>query len=465
MPNILIIDDDPQVCKTLVHRFERLSFDVQFAMTLAEGMEEVFTDNYDVVFLDINLPDGNGLDAIPKIKSHPLPPEVIIMTGATDIEGAALAIKARAWDYIEKSGSYKEFQLSLSRAIEYRKQKKFSHSTQQLQREAIIGQSQPMQECIKQVAKASITDAPVLLTGETGTGKELVSKAIHDNSHRKDSDFIVVDCAALPEHLVESVLFGHTRGAFTGADSDKTGLIRLADGGTLFLDEVGELPLSIQKKFLRALQEKKFRPVGSKKEVSSNFRLIAATHRDVQHMVEEKRFREDFYYRIASIKIEIPPLRKRKSDIPLLINYHIQRKCKLMDQAVHDFSDEFMEHLRQYDWPGNIRELFNAVDYACSDAFQEEMLFARNLPDHIRVFNIQKKIKGLESQEKHIPAFSTAIPVNTFGFKDYIETIKRQYIIDLISHTKGDIKSACQLSGLSRGHLYSLFKKYQISSH
>ncbi len=463
MAKILTIDDDHPICETLAQIFKRMGHEVDYSLTLKEGIDKIFSNEVDIVFLDVNLPDGNGLEAIDVIREHPFAPEIIIMTGNSNPEGAELAMKSRAWDYISKSGSPKEFKFSLIQALEYRRQKQSKTQKKTIKRELIIGKSRQIKLCLENVSKASNNDVPILITGETGTGKELFAKAIHENSLRYKNDFIVVDCAALPEHLVESVLFGHSKGAFTGADSDKMGLIKLADGGTLFLDEVGELPLVIQKKFLRALQEKRFRPVGSKKEVSSNFRLVAATHRDIFKMVEQKQFREDFFFRIASIKIQIPPLRNRKPDIPLLVKYHMDRKKELFNELPHKLSQEFMDDLFGYDWPGNVRELLNTIDYACSDAFQESMLFSKHLPEHIRIFNIKSRLKKQVGLELTQPLPQKSISVDRLGLKDYIEEMKYMYMTDLMSHTRGDIKTACRLSGLSRGHLYSLLKKYNLN--
>ncbi|MCK5162139.1 MAG: sigma-54-dependent Fis family transcriptional regulator [Desulfobacula sp.] len=464
MSKILIIDDDHHICKALVKRFKRMDHEADYSLSLHQGLDKLFSHEFDIVFLDVNFPDGNGLEAIATIQDHPFAPEIIIMTGDSDPEGAELAMKSRAWDYIQKSGSHKDFEFSLIRALEYRQQKQSKIQQKIIKREAIIGQSQQIKTCLENILKASNNDVPILITGETGTGKELFAKAIHENSLRRPNDFIVVDCAALPEHLVESVLFGHSKGAFTGADSDKVGLIKLADKGSLFLDEVGELPLTIQKKFLRALQEKRFRPVGSKKEISSNFRLIAATHRDVSKMVKQDRFRQDFYFRIASLTIEIPPLRNRRPDIPLLVEYHMDRKNKLFNESPHKISSEFMKDLLGYDWPGNVRELFNTIDYACSDAFEESMLFQNHLPDHIRAFNIKTRIKKSKGSGTKQHSSQRSAPVESLNLKDYIEKMKHKYVTDLMSSTCGDIKTACRLSGLSRGHLYSLLKKYDISS-
>ena len=295
MAKVLIIDDDEQVCKTLSRVFSRTGYNTFYQQTLQDGLASISSEKIDIVFLDVHLPDGNGLEAIKIIKQHPVAPEIIIITGSEDADGAELAMQSKAWDYIPKSGSYKKFEFALDRALEYRRQKLSKALSNDIKRDAIIGESPLISSCLDKVSRASKNNISILITGETGTGKELFSRAIHNNSEQCQFEFVVVDCAALPEHLIESTLFGHTKGAFTGADSDKTGLMKMADKGTLFLDEVGELPLSIQSKFLRALQEKQFRPIGSKKEIKSNFRLICATHCDLADMVEKKQFREDLF--------------------------------------------------------------------------------------------------------------------------------------------------------------------------
>jgi len=260
MPKVLIIDDDKQICKLLSTVFEKAGNQTFYQQTLKDGLAQIFSDNIDIVFLDVNLPDGNGLEAIKIIRQHPVAPEIIIITADENADGAALAMQSKAWDYISKAGSYKNFKFALNRAFEYRKQKLLNRPHKRIKRDMIVGESRQISKCLDDVSKAADNDIPVLITGETGTGKELFARAIHTNSNRAHEGFVVVDCAALPEYLVESTLFGHIKGAFTGADSDKDGLMTIADKGTLFLDEVGELPLSVQKKFLRALQEKQFRP-------------------------------------------------------------------------------------------------------------------------------------------------------------------------------------------------------------
>lgn len=464
MAKVLIIDDDRHICEMLVKTIQKESIDADFSLTLEKGLDRLDSHKFDVVFLDINLPDGNGLDAIEAIKGNPSDPEIIIMTGSGDPEGVDLAMKSGAWDYIQKGGSLKEFKFSLVRALKYRGQKQPERRKNTFRNKSIVGQSQQIKNCLEAVLKASKNDVSVLITGETGTGKELFAKAIHENSLRRKNDFIIVDCAALPEDLVESVLFGHTKGAFTSADSDKLGLIQLADKGTLFLDEVGELPLVIQKKFLRVLQEKKFRPIGSKKEVSSDFRLVVATHRDLTQMVEQGDFREDFYFRIAAVKIELPPLRLRKTDIPSLVTHYMNRKNKNFGECPGEIAPEFMMNLLGYDWPGNVRELLNAMDHAYTDSNQGPALFPKHLPDHIRSFNIKNKIIHSNGTESKNLSPADKIPFETLSFKEYMETMKQRYVKNLLSHTAGDIKTASRLSGLSMGHLYSLLKKYEMGS-
>ena len=459
MPEIHIIDDDSSICKTLITVFERMNYKASCSLSLKQGLEEIFAGQFDIVFLDVNLPDGNGLDAIETIREHPFAPEVIIMTGDADPDGAELAMESKAWDYIQKSDSRKKFKYSLNRALEYRRQKKKDIQYKTIKRESIIGNSPQILKCFGKVSTASNNDLPILITGETGTGKELFSRAIHDNSKRSSEEFVVVDCTALPEYLVESTLFGHTKGAFTGADSDKTGLIEMADKGTLFLDEVGELPLSVQKKFLRALQEKKIRPVGGSKEIKSNFRLISATHRDLSGMVKKNKFREDLFFRMFSINIHLPPLKDRKNDIKVLSQHSLtpnNQQCTM--------SQEFLEEIEMYGWPGNVRELLNTIDLICSEIEPGSTLFPHHLPGHIRAVNIRNKFKfnsNNQALSKPSPVEKKKIGVK-LKFKEQVEKTKYDYLQDLLSANKGNLKDACRISGLSRSQLYRLMDQYHL---
>jgi two-component system NtrC family response regulator len=465
---VLIIDDDTQVCRFLSKIFTGMGYSVSHELTLTQGISHIFSGRVDILFLDVNLPDGNGLEAINTIRHHPSPPEIIVITADDNVDGAEIAMKSKAWDYIAKTGSSKNFRFALERAVEYRRQKKARLSRNDICREGIVGESRGILKCLEKVAVAAHSDIPVLVTGETGTGKELFSRAIHACSPRCSEPFVVVDCAALPEHLVESTIFGHTRGAFTGADRDRTGLMKIADQGTLFLDEVGELPLEIQKKFLRAIQEKKFRPLGSKTEIHSNFRLICATHRDLEDLIKKEKFREDLFYRIVSLTLHLPPLKDRGEDVAVLALNHMKNRygADLKNGCI--MSRPFMDELKIYDWPGNVRELFNTLDRVCAEAGEGATLFPHYLPEHIRAFNIRHRyaVRQTETPDPETGSFPGAVPSAPLPpFKDHMEKNKAEYLGHLVAVTRGDIKACCRISGLSRGHLYRLMQQYDIKNN
>ncbi|HPB38825.1 MAG TPA: sigma-54 dependent transcriptional regulator, partial [Syntrophorhabdus sp.] len=329
MADILIIDDDRDVSDMLVEMVTRMSHRPESSFTLKDARQKILANDYDVIFLDVRLPDGNGLDILPLIKDMSSVPEVIIITGHGDSDSAELAMKSGVWDFIQKPCSLSSMRLVLTRAIQYREKKGLATKPPVLlKKDNIIGNSPSLRACFDLVAQAAQSDINVLITGETGTGKELFARAIHDNSQRADKSFIVVDCAAMPDNLVESTLFGHEKGAFTGADRSREGLIKLAHRGTLFLDEIGELPPLIQKSFLRVLQEHRFRPIGSSGEEQSDFRLIAATNRKLDRMVANGQFRTDLLFRIQALTIELPPLRERKEDIKELTIHYLRKFCE-----------------------------------------------------------------------------------------------------------------------------------------
>ena len=462
MSNVLIIDDEKTLCDGLSAMVKRLGYDAAYALTLKDGINKASTGTFDVVFLDVRMPDGSGLDALPEILTAPSAPEVIIMTGVGDPDGAELAIKAGAWDYIEKPFSTEKIKLLLIRTLEYRNAKKNVMVPEALNLADIIGSGPQMRSCFDILAKAANSEANVLITGETGTGKELFAKAVHYNSPRANKSFVVVDCAALPETLVESTLFGHEKGAFTGADKFQEGLIKQADGGTLFLDEIGELSLSIQKSFLRVLQERRFRPVGGKNEVQSDFRLVAATNRDLNIMAGEGRFRKDMLYRLRSLTLELPPLKQRHEDIKEMVLHYTTKICEDLGLATKGFSPDFFYALYAYEWPGNVRELVNALEGVVSEARYEPTLFAKHLPEHIRVqvarSSVSKRASDNALLEKSFKS-SGSFP----ALRALMETTERQYLQDLLSLTRGNIKETCRISGLSRSRLYDRLKKYNIT--
>ena len=463
MAHVLIIDDDQMICSTISNVVKQMGHDVTCTFTLQDGLTRALSGDFDVVFLDVRMPDGNGLDALPHIREAQSLPEVIIITGFGDPDGAELAIKSGAWDYIEKPSSAKAMMLTLSRVLQYREEKKAKKPRAVLNREGIVGENPPMKACLDLVAQAATSEANVFITGETGTGKELLARAIHRNSPRADGNFVVVDCAALPETLVESIIFGHERGAFTGADRAQDGLIKQADRGTLFLDEVGELPLSTQSSFLRALQEHRFRPIGSSQEIESRFRLITATNQDIEAMVERDRFRSDLLFRLRTILIELPPLRKHPEDIKDLAMHHMAKLCGRYGIGIKGFSPEFFDALNSYTWPGNVRELINALESALSAAYHEPTLYPWHLPTHIRIqlkrSLINKTTTPTDRPLTHADPQKGDLPTLR-GLRNELE---QRYLQDLISTTGGDIQRACQISGLSRSRLYAILKKHKIS--
>lgn len=460
--SILIVDDDPMTSKLLSDVLVRMGHRTAVAATLKEGLEAVYAHEFDLILLDVGLPDGNGLEALPDFVATKSRPEVIIITGAGDVNGAELAIKSGAWDYLEKPPSRENISLSISRALQYRESRK-SHASRlvALNLEGFVGKSPGMREVLDLIASAATSHANVLITGETGTGKELVAQAIHRNSLRASRTFVVLDCSVLPDTLVESMLFGHEKGSFTGADRYREGIVKQADGGTLFLDEVGELSLPAQKAFLRVLQERRFRPLGGRAELSSDFRLIAATNRNLEEMVKEGRFREDLLFRLNTFTIQVPSLRERQSDIKELVTFQVSRLSERHGIGSKGCSPDFFKVLECYPWPGNVRELFHVVERAVAMAGYEPVLFSKHLPNGIRVHFAKAALgKGTSVEEgaKGAPRQLAAFP----NLKDYRKAMDLQYLQDLMTHCRGNIKEACRKSGLSQSRLYELLKIHEI---
>lgn len=466
MANILIIDDNLLMCRSLAMVAQQKNHMSTCAYTLADGLAKNRGNNFDVIFLDVNMPDGNGLDFIRDLANHPTAPEIIIITGHSDPQGAELAITSGAWDYIEKGSSVKEITLSLQRALQYREQKLAAYASDTIgdfTHEGIIGSSCLLKECLGQVSQAALSDASLLITGDTGTGKELFARAVHNISSRSAKKFVVVDCAALPDNLIEGTLFGHEKGAFTGADQAREGLVYQANGGTLFLDEVGEMPLSLQKVFLRVLQEHRFRPLGGNRELESDFRLVAATNRSLEQMVQEGLFRSDLLFRLSTFVIKLPRLYDRPEDIRLLARHHADRICTHYDISPKDFSPEFIHMLSMYSWPGNVRELVNTLERAIAVARNEMILFPKHLPIQIRIEVTQKSI-----QKEDTATSSEASTLSTLPhLQEYRDAIylkaEQQYLQDLMNLTEYNIAEACRISGISTSRLYALLKKSGVS--
>ena len=445
------------LCKMLGDQLRKDGHIPIISNTLSDGLELIKHRPIDLVLLDVQLPDGNGLEYLPQFTGAASAPEVIIITGHGEADGAEKAIMSGAWSYIEKPYVIRDLPLHLSRALQYRlEKKKVKRVPVALKRKHIIGDSPKLNSCLDQLASASMCDVSVLLTGETGTGKELFAKAVHDNSVRMKHNFVIVDCAALPENLIESTLFGHVKGAFTGADRAQDGLVKHAHNGTLFLDEVGELPLAVQKNFLRVLQEREFRPVGASKQQQSNFRLVAATNRNLKEMVARGEFREDLLFRLQALNIELPPLRERKEDIRDLVNHILSNLCERYGCETKGVAPDFIESLSTYDWPGNVRELHQTIEQVFADTTLGPTCFSIHLP---RVFRALQARAGFDlAQEKQKTSAKEMLP----SWREYKDSFERQYVETLVAASEGDAKTACKISSLSKTRLYQLLNKYEL---
>jgi two-component system NtrC family response regulator len=407
--------------------------------------------------LDVQLPDGNGLEYIPVITGFPAQPEVIIITGQGEADGAEKAVVSGAWSYIEKPYVIRELALQLTRVLQYRREKlKVTPIPVCLKRDNIIGGSPAIRKCLDRVARAAASDVSVLVTGATGTGKELFARAIHENSGRAEKNFVVVDCASLPETLIESTLFGHVKGAFTNADSSQDGLVKHAHGGTLFLDEVGELPPSIQKTFLRLLQEHEYRPVGSTKQLYSDFRVVAATNRDLKGWVEKGRFRNDLLFRLQAYTIELPELKARLEDIRELVLHFIAKLCRRYDLEIKGIASDFTEALLAYDWPGNVRELYQTMEQVFTHPLLGPTCFAIHLPE---VFRIQQARAGVKTKDS-LPEEEAGRVLPTWS--SYKKKCELDYLRKLKLVAGGNVTEAARISGISRTRLYQLLEKYRL---
>jgi len=485
---ILIIDDDEDVREILSARVKKLNHDVLTAATLEQGLEAIQHHSLDLVFLDVHLPDGNGLDVLPAIRQTLSQPEVIIITGMGSSQGAETAISSGAWDYIEKPFYKEPLILKIQQALEYRKAKQKQVQKLLLKTDDIVGKSSRLKQCLNQLAECAPSQANVLIKGESGTGKELFARAIHDNSLVSGGNYIIVDCAALPETLIESLLFGHRKGAFTGADQPSEGLIKMADNGTLFLDEIGELPLAAQKTLLRVLQEKRFRPVGSSTEITSHFRLISATNRNLEQMVTAGRFRKDLLFRLKTVVIELPPLRDRKEDIQELAIHYTPVLCRKHGIITKLLLPETLSILESHDWQGNVRELINVLEKALLSDPDIPIVYPMHLPAHIRIMHVKQGLKDTDpvietdsvdsyksefSYERGhkmptLPAIvmllSPVLLYKTFRTRA-LDLAEEKYFHHLLLENSWDLNLAARCAGLSKNRLYFFIRKHNIKKN
>ncbi len=458
---VLIVDDDELFGALLTDLVQELGFEVQLAGTLADGLAQARQGDFDAVFLDLRLPDGSGLELLPHLRELPAPPEVVLLTGAGDPDGAELVLANGAWDYVERQSSIKRMVLALTRALRYRTERRSGRPRAALILEGIVGCSPAMRACYDRLAQAAACDATVLLRGEAGTGKELFAHAIHRNSARAAGPFVRVDCAALPPALAERTLFGGEPGSGPGAGRAQAGLLQQADGGTLFLKEVAELPPAMQQAFARVLKERRYRPVGAREEREDHFRLLAATSRDLEQLAAQGAFHRDLLMELRGLTLELPPLRERREDIRELALFHTARLCEAAGCGVKGLAPEFLQSLATHDWPENVRELVQLLEQALAAAGPEPTLRPRHLPAHLRpralrtAWNRQERS---DSPGAPAPAFPR---LKAFREAAVIRA-EREYLQDLMQLANNSIKEACKLAALSVPRLYALLKKHQI---
>lgn len=379
-------------------------------------------------------------------------------------------LRSGAWEYLVKPLRVRDLSKALTQAVQWRNSRD-SQSRSLLRHPDIIGKSPALAEALEALREAAASNVNVLITGETGTGKELFASALHANSLRASGPFVTVDCTTLPETLVEAHLFGHARGAFTGADRAREGLLAAADHGTLFLDEVGELPLPVQGAFLRALELRRFRPVGEVREVESDFRLVAATNRDLDDMVGMDLYRSDLRFRLRGMTIHVPPLRRRAEDIPLLAEHFTARYCQRHELPNKELTPDCYAMLADYSWPGNVRELRHTIERACAAAGDGTQLFTRHLPTEIRIELARKRLVHLSEPEESAPtaplpeqepSTQPRKPETFPTLRDMKAKAERDYIAGLFAACQGDVRRAAGIAGVSRGHFYELLKKYGL---
>ncbi len=457
MQRILVIDDEESIRELLADFLESKGFEVVTTHDGESGLSLLKEDKFDLFLLDLMMPGMSGLDVLRETSSEKITIPSIVITAFASVQTAVEAMKFGAFDYITKPFVLEDVHIAIKRALDVsRLQEENIRLKKELKKKfgyhKIIGNSRPIQDVIKFIEKIADTDSTVLVTGESGTGKELVSKTIHYNSSRSRKPFVPLNCAAIPKDILESELFGHEKGAFTGAISTRLGRFELANNGTLFLDEIGELAPSLQVKLLRVLQEKEFERVGGVKTIKVDVRIVTATNRDLEKAVKEGNFREDLYYRLNVIPLHLPPLRKMKEDVPLLIEHFIHDLAKRKKRDMPILTDETMNCLCQYRWPGNVRELENLMERLII-LKEGDDVHPEDLPERLR-----EKRSDHDMSSKGQRLSSAGVDLNSM-----IDDIENNMIVQALEISKGVKSKAANLLGLNRTTLIEKMKKKAIS--
>ena len=445
MEKILVVDDDVSILKVLQMRLESEHYAVVAASEIREAKERIAEGSFDIALLDLKLDGGTGIELMKSLREVDPDLPVIILTAHGTIESAVGAMKEGAYSYLTKPFDYRELLIQIRNGIEKAKLSREVKRLRSMLRadfegQSIIGQSEAMKRVFEAVALSAETDSNVFISGESGTGKGLVAKALHQLSERKDKPFVPINCAAIPATLLESELFGFEKGAFTGAIANKKGLFVQADGGIIFLDEISEIPLPMQGKLLKALEEKEFYPLGSHRTVKVDIRIVSASNKDIEKEVEKGTFRGDLFYRVHVIPIRVPPLRERKEDIPLLVEHFLDKVARKLKRSIKALSPAALQKLMIYSWPGNVRELENMIE--CAVVMTPEEV----IPEDMII---------LPGQEMGETAFKT--------LKASKQDFEKNYLIQLMKISRGNVSQASKLAGKYRADLYELLEKYRIN--
>ena len=449
---VLVVDDDASMCDMLVSDLGELGFEVKARTAAPAALEALVASEFDAVVADLNMPGMSGLELCERIVASRPDVPVIVITAFGSIQTAIAAIRSGAYDFVTKPLEVDALGLALERAIQHRRLSDEVRRLRQAVEEGrrfgtLLGTSPAMRRMYELLDRIADSSASVLIAGETGTGKELVARALHERGRRKAGPFVAVDCASLPEPLLESELFGHVRGAFTDAHAARKGLFVQASGGALFLDEIGDLPLALQAKLLRALQTRSVRPVGANDEVPFDVNLIAATNRDLESAVEEGRFREDLYFRINVIHVEMPPLRARGGDVLLLAQHFVDRYAAQAGKRVTGLSPDAAERLLAYVWPGNVRELENCIERAIA-LTRHETIGLDDLPEKIRGFQRSHVLVAGDDPSELAP----------------LEEVERRYVLRVMEAVGGSKTLAARVLGIGRKTLYRKLEQYKIGA-
>lgn len=460
--NALIVDDESELRKSVQSILQTALPNVEFQITESsngrEALTQVQTHDYDLVLMDVKMPEMNGLEALAAIKEHDPSTFVVIMTAHSNLQDAVTAIKEGAYDYVEKPVQPQRLTDIVRKCLEAKDLVSNLALSNPIFDDDVdsefVGGSSKMKEVFSLIYKLCKVDTTVLVRGENGTGKELVAKAIHFNSSRKSGAFVAINCGAIPESLMESELFGHEKGAFTGAVERKIGKFQLANNGTLFLDEVGELKPDMQVKLLRVLQEKKFVPVGSNREVKTNARIIAATNRNLEKMIDENDFREDLFYRLNVMPIFLPPLRERTDDIAALIQSFIKKfRQQFPDSLVQGITEDALQALKTYRWPGNIRELENAIERA----------FILESSNQISLTSLPDQAKAATKSSSPIARSTPLATSQSMDFESYKEQTEKDFIVSALKANNGRINQTVARANIPKNTLLRKIKKYGIN--